>query len=67
MKKFVTLSFALFSSASFASAQIAVAAASPTATPVAPVEAACIVVTGGEIERSSTDTAQAVTVLNEDE
>ena len=67
MKKFAVLCFALFSSASFASAQIAAASPSPTASPVAPLQAARIVVTGGEIERSSADTAQAVTVLNEDQ
>lgn len=63
MKKLALLTFALLSSASFASAQIAVASPTPTpsATGQAPV-ASRIVVTGGEIEQSSTDTAQAVSV-----
>ncbi|MEP6955493.1 MAG: TonB-dependent receptor [Chthoniobacterales bacterium] len=71
MKKFAVLLSALLSSASFTTAQVALVSPSPSATPDAPAtpaaETARIVVTGGEIERSSADTAQAVTVLNGDE
>ena len=71
MKKFAALVFALSSSAQFATAQVAIPSSSPSPTPAstpgATSETARIVVTGGEIELSSTDTAQAVTVLNGDE
>jgi iron complex outermembrane receptor protein len=68
LKNFATLVSALLSSASFATAQVAVVSPSPSATPAAsasaPTETARIVVTGGEIELSATDTAQAVSVLS---
>ncbi|MDQ3198876.1 MAG: TonB-dependent receptor [Verrucomicrobiota bacterium] len=64
MKKFVTFAFALLSSASLAPAQIAVASPSPVPSVT---QTNRIIVTGGEIERSSTDSAQAVTVLNDAE
>jgi iron complex outermembrane receptor protein len=67
LKRLTAVILALFSSATFAVAQIAAVSASPSATPGPINEAARIVVTGGEIERSSADTAQAVTVLNEDQ
>ncbi len=72
MKKFIALSLALFASASLAPAQIAVASPTPTPSGTATTSSATattsrIVVTGGEIEQSSTDTVQAVTVLNEDQ
>jgi iron complex outermembrane recepter protein len=60
LKYFAVFILALLSSANFASAQ----AASPSPSPT-PTTTSRIVVTGGEIEQSSTDTAQAVTVLNE--
>ncbi len=69
MKRFIAVLCALSSSsAHFATAQVAVTSPSPTATPAktgATSETARIIVTGGEIEQSSTDTAQAVTVLND--
>ena len=65
MKKFAAVSLALFAHVSFAAAQIAVASVSPSPAPAA-AESARVVVTGGEIERSSTDTAQAITVLSQD-
>jgi iron complex outermembrane receptor protein len=71
LKKLIALLFALSSSAQFVTAQVAFASPSPSATPASPrgatSETARIIVTGGEIERSSADTAQAVTVLNDDE
>ncbi len=69
MKKFIAVLCALSSSAQFATAQVEVTSPSPTATPAtktgATSEAARIIVTGGQIEQSSTDTAQAITVLND--
>lgn len=70
MKKAFTVIFALLCSASFAAAQVEAASATATATPTPSPSTSTanrIVVTGGEIEQSSTDTAQAVTVLNEDQ
>ena len=70
MKRFAILAFALSSSAQFAAAQVANPSSSPTPTPAstpgATSETARIVVTGGEIERSSADTAQTITVLSGD-
>ena len=68
-EKISAISFALISRAHFASAQVAATSPSPSHARhrVCHVWSARIVVTGGEIERSSTDTAQAVTVLNEDQ
>jgi iron complex outermembrane receptor protein len=65
MKKFLISAAALLAVASFASAQDAVRpAASPI--PVRTAETERVVVTGGAIEQSETDTAQSVTILNED-
>lgn len=66
MKKPFLLLFALISSAGLVAAQDA-AAPTPTPSPGKTAEAERVVVSGGEIERSATDTAQAVTVLNEDQ
>jgi iron complex outermembrane receptor protein len=63
LKTFAAFLCALLSSASFASAQLPAASPTPSPTPAVP-QTARVIVTGGEIEQSSTDTAQAVTVLN---
>ncbi len=61
MKIFTAFAFALLSSASLTSAQVA--AVSPSPTPAVST-ADRIVVTGGQIELSATDTAQPVSVLS---
>ncbi len=69
MKKVLTATTALLFGASIAMAQNPVTAApSPTPTRSSPgtAEAERVVVSGGAIERSETDTAQAVTILSED-
>jgi iron complex outermembrane receptor protein len=70
LKKLFIVSFALIISASILAAQVAVrsntasASPSPAASPgVAAMER--VVVTGGAIEQSETDTAASVTILNE--
>ncbi|HEX3817417.1 MAG TPA: hypothetical protein VHW03_03920 [Chthoniobacterales bacterium] len=67
MNKLALFTFALLSSATPASAQIAVASPTPSLSPAgtntSTPETSRIVVTGGEIELSSTDTAQAVSVI----
>jgi iron complex outermembrane recepter protein len=67
MKKILTVAVALLLGASIAIAQEAVStAASPTPSPSGTTQVERVVVSGGEIERSETDTAQAVTILSED-
>jgi iron complex outermembrane receptor protein len=67
MKKILTIPVALLLGASIAIAQEAVStAASPAPSPSGTNEVERVVVSGGEIERSETDTAQAVTILSED-
>jgi iron complex outermembrane receptor protein len=68
MKKVLTAAIMLLFVARIATAQNpAPAASSPTPSPSPGVtEAERVVVSGGAIERSETDTAQAVTILSED-
>jgi iron complex outermembrane recepter protein len=68
MKKVLVIASTLLAGASTATAQTAVTA-EPSPTPSqAPgtAQAERVVVSGGQIERSETDTAQAVTILSED-
>ncbi len=65
MKKFLIASIALISVRHIATAQDAVST-SPSPKP-ATVETERVVITGGEVARSATDTAQPVIVLNENE
>jgi len=66
MKKFLITAVALILLRDVATAQDAVSASpSPKPKSEAIAEAERVVVSGGEIGRSATDTAQAVTVLNE--
>ncbi len=69
MKQFLTTTMALLCGASIAMAQEAVStAATPKPSPSlsGTTEVERVVVSGGEIERSETDTAQPVTILSED-
>src|SRR4029453_12317510 len=70
MKKVLTTAIALLFGVSIALAQEAVSpAATPKPSPSPPsgtAEVERVVVSGGEIERSETDTAQPVTILSED-
>jgi iron complex outermembrane recepter protein len=70
MKKVLTAATALLFGASIAMAQTAVTAApspTPSPSPSGTAEAERVVVSGGAIERSETDTAQAVTILSEND
>jgi iron complex outermembrane receptor protein len=69
MKQISTIAIALLLGASIARAQEAVSTApspKPSPSPSGTSEVERVVVSGGEIERSETDTAQAVTILSED-
>jgi iron complex outermembrane receptor protein len=70
MKQFLNIPIILLGSAAMLTAQEAVSTASPTATPSSSpgvAEAERVVVSGGTIEHSETDTAQPVVILNEDD
>jgi iron complex outermembrane receptor protein len=69
MKKVLTTAIALLFGVSIAIAQEAVSTAAtpkPSPSPSGVTEAERVVVSGGAIERSETDTAQSVTILTED-
>jgi iron complex outermembrane receptor protein len=69
MKQFLIASTMLLFGASLAMAQEALPTAAtrkPSPSPSATTEVERVVVSGGEIERSETDSAQAVTILSED-
>jgi iron complex outermembrane recepter protein len=69
MKQFLTIAIVLIFGASIAIAQEAVSTTTtpkPSPSPPGATEVERVVVSGGEIERSETDTAQAVTILSED-
>jgi len=69
MKKVLVTASALLVGASIALAQEGVSTAAtpkPSPLPGGAAQAERVVVSGGAIERSETDTAQAVTILSED-
>jgi iron complex outermembrane receptor protein len=66
MKNFLIAAIALFFVRSLSTAQDAVSA-SPSPKPSVIAETERVVVSGGEVARSATDTAQPITVLNENE
>src|SRR5438045_9372704 len=70
MKKLLVIAIAMLFALATGTAQVVSPTPSPSATPTASpsgatAEAERVVVSGGEIERSETDTAQPVVIMNE--